>query len=250
MPPKVVWTVLSTFALLGAAPPPAQPQPDPVPDIVVLGARPPHCHRRPDDPADAVAVPRGQTGQSVIAPDAKTKQLVWQVDREPVLGADVWQRAGTGIGEYVFRVPDHGLPMCIGAVAGSPAGWGQLRQIIRLEKRATGKYLHFSALVAARDAGEIRFWLMAAASRGLGSDFMAGGDTSPEHISGTFGWKQIDLVAGPIPYNADHASYGFLLWGKGDVWLANAKLQVQTRDEVKDVLAVPLSQRKRIWEVM
>lgn len=214
-------------------------------DIVVTGKRVPHCYRRPGDPADAVHVPATYTGQRVIARDDKTNQLSWQNDREQLTEPNVWQRAGTGLGQYVFRVPDNGSPMCIGAAVGSPSGWGQLRHIIPIPKGTTGKYLHFSAVVAARDAALIRFWLVGAASKGVR---FKGGDTSSDDLTGTFGWKEVDLVAGPIPYEADHASYGFLLWGKGDVWLYEPKLRIQTRDEVKDILAVPLTDRGHLWE--
>jgi len=217
----------------------------PPPDEVVIRA-PPHCHRRSGDPADLVHVPVAYTEQRVIAPDKKTGRLSWQIDREQISGPDSWQRAGTGIGQYVFRVPEDGTPMCIGAAVSLPSGWGQLRQIVPIPNGMTGKYLHFSALVAARDAALIRFWLGGFASRGVRGQ---GGDTSADPLTGTFGWKQIDLVAGPIPYAADHASYGFLLWGRGDVWLYRPKLEIQTRDEVKDVLVLPLSGRRHIFEI-
>jgi len=249
----------SILALAALAEPPAQKDASSADEIVVTGKRIPpadeltvtarripHCHRRPGDPADAVHVPAAYTAQRVIAPDKKTNQLSWQIDREQMSGPDVWQRAGTGIGQYVFRVPEDGSPMCIGAAVDWPSGWGQLRQIVAIPEGHAGKYLHFSALVAARDAALIRFWLGGFANRGFRGQ---GGDTSADPLTGTFGWKRVDLVAGPIPYEAGHASYGFLLWGKGDVWLYEPKLEIQTRDQVKNVLVLPLSGRRHPFEI-
>lgn len=248
---------MAALLLLGGADRPVVPDDtDQVQEIVVTAVRPPpgeivvrappHCHRRRGDPADAVHVPVAYTAQRVIAPDKKTGQLSWQIDREQMSGPDVWQRAGTGIGQYIFRVPEDDTPMCIGAAVEFPSGWGQLRQIVPIPRGMSGKYLHFSGLVAARDAALIRFWLGGFASKGVRGK---GGDTSADPLTGTFGWKQIDLVAGPIPYEADHASYGFLLWGKGDVWLYQPKLEIQTRDEVKDLLVLPLSGRRHLFEI-
>lgn len=225
---------------------------EPVPDdinIIVVGKRiaddhrprkiPPHCVKRSGDPADLVRVDASIMGQRVIAPDSHGV-LQWGSDREPVLGPDVWQRAGSGIGQYVFRVPGGNLPMCIGALSGNPAGWGQLRQIIRATPQMRGKYLHFSMLVAARDAKLIRFWVAAGGNGGRAM----GGDTSTAPLSGTFGWKRADIIVGPVPASADHVSYGFLLWGKGDVWVVDPSLSLKTRDEVRNIPTLPVSFRR------
>lgn len=215
-------------------------------DIVVVGKRgnrsgpspktPPRCVRRPGDPVDRVQVGSGRTDQRVIAPD-KRGVLRWQVDREQVSGPDTWQRAGNGIGQYVFRVPENGDPMCIGAAVASPSGWGQLRQIVKTTPAMIGRYLHFSAIVAARDAEEVRFWL---AAGGYGGRVM-GGDAHRNPLHGTFGWQQLDVIVGPVPYGADHVSYGFLLWGKGDVWLSDPKLEVKTLDQVRRMPSLPVT---------
>jgi len=215
-------------------------------DIVVVGRRrtrsgpspktPPRCVRRPGDPVDLVRVRGGRTDQRVIAPDRKGV-LKWQSDREEVSGPETWQRAGNGIGQYVFRVPENGDQMCIGAAVTSPSGWGQLRQIVKTTPAMIGRYLHFSAIVAARDAEEIRFWL---AAGGYGGRVM-GGDTHRDPLHGTFGWQQLDVIVGPVPYGADHVSYGFLLWGKGDVWLSDPQLDIQTREQVRKIPSLPIT---------
>jgi hypothetical protein len=127
--------------------------------------------------------------------------------------------------------------MCIGAAIDAPSGWGQLRRLVAVEPGMVGRYIHFSALVAARNAEEIRFWL-AVAGR---TEEYRGGDTHATPINGTFGWKQVDVIVGPVPAFADHISYGFLLYGRGDVWLTDPVLQVQTLAEVKAIPALPTS---------
>jgi len=220
---------------------------DPSREVVVVGhpphsgslaKAPPHCVRRPGDPADLVPVHDGKTDQRVIAPD-KHGVLKWQGDREPVLGPAVWQRAGTAMGQYVFRVPVEPLPLCIGATVDKPSGWAQLRRIEKVTPDMAGHYLHFSALVAARDAQEIRFWLVAGASGGR----VMGGDTHTAALKGTFGWKMADVIIGPVPREADHISYGFLLWGKGDVWIADPELRRSSRSDVSRIPSLPTSLR-------
>jgi len=218
-------------------------------DIVVVGRRrtrlepspktPPRCVRRSGDPADLVRVENGRSDQRVIAPD-KRGVLKWQADREQISGSDTWQRAGNGIGHYVFRVPENGDPMCIGAAVASPSGFGQLRQIVKTTPAMIGRYLHFSAIVAARDAREIRFWL---AAGGYGGRVM-GGDTHRNPLHGTFGWQQLDVIVGPIPVGAEHVSYGFLLSGSGDVWLSEPLLEIQTREQVRKIPSLPTTLKR------
>jgi hypothetical protein len=215
-------------------------------DIVVVGRRakdassapsiPPRCVKRSGDLADLVQVGRTKSAQRVIAPD-KSGVLRWQLDKEPVLGPAFWQRAGTGIGQYVFRLPDDGLPMCIGSILKRPNGWGQLRKIIPTTKEMRGKYVHFTTLIAARDADQIRFWV---ALGGNGGRVM-GGDTHEAPLHGTFGWLQADVIVGPVPLGANHISYGFLLWGKGDVWVLDPQLEFKTRDEVRKIPTLPVT---------
>lgn len=217
---------------------------DAEPPIVVTAVRPetitvtapPHCYKRPGDPADAVPVSTGRTRQRVIAPD-KSGALSWHPDNEPVLGPAVWQRAGDDIGDYKFRAPADGSPLCIGAYARSPIGYAQLRQIVDASAWR-GKYVHFSALVATRSADEVRFWL-AAGDRG---NLQAiGGDTHKDPLQGTHGWRQVDLLVGPVPKFANHVSYGFLLYGRGDVWITNPKLEVLDRAAAERVTFTPVA---------
>jgi hypothetical protein len=207
----------------------------PPPDEIVVRA-PPHCLRRSGDPADLVRVEKGVTSQRVIAPGADGT-LEWRHDDEPVLGPDIWQRAGNAIGDYKFRTPTDGRPLCIGALFNHPQGWGQLRQIVAAETML-GQYLHFSAMVATRGADEVRFWLAAGDKK---NQRAVGGDTHAQPIFGTHGWRQVDLVIGPVPRFANHVSYGFLLYGGGDVWLNAPKLEVLDRDAASHVISIPVS---------
>ena len=208
----------------------------PVEDAELLVQARARCRPRAGDPFDRVGVPRGVGGQSVIGPDA-TGTVRHHADDEPVLGPAIWQRAGNAIGDYVFRVPEDGSPLCIGAERYATTGFAQLRRIVGAEG-VRGKYLHFSARVATRRAGQVRFWLMAGDAdnrRGRG------GDTRDAPISGTHGWQQVDLVVGPVPDYADHVSYGFLLRGRGDAWLADPRLEVIDRAQARAVASLPIS---------
>jgi hypothetical protein len=247
---RFVGGTAAMLLLGGAERPAALPDLAPGPEIVVTAVRPPaeevvvtappHCRRRPGDPADLVPVSKGITNQRVIAPGANGA-LEWRRDDEPLLGPAVWQRAGNAIGDYRYRTPGDGTPLCIGALLDHPNGWGQLRQIVAAEAMR-GKYLHFSALVATRQADEVRFWLAAGDAknqRGIG------GDTHTQPIFGTHGWRQVDLVIGPVPKFANHVSYGFLLYGGGDVWLNAPRLEVLDYDAAQHVAAEPVSSK---WE--
>lgn len=235
--------------LLGAAAPPSDPDDtNQTQEIVVTAVRPPvdevvvrappHCLRRSGDPADLVPVDHGITRQRVIAP-GPDGALEWRDDDEPLLGPAVWQRAGNAIGDYKYRAPTDGGPLCIGALRDHPNGWGQLRQIVAADDMH-GKYLHFSAMVATRNADEVRFWLAAGSKKNQRS---IGGDTHTQPIFGTHGWREVDLVIGPVPAFANHISYGFLLYGGGDVWLNTPKLEVLDYKAARQLASLPISGR-------
>jgi len=238
----------AVLLLLGGADrPPAPDDTTQMQEIVVTAVRPPtdevvvrappHCLRRSGDPADLVAVEKGVFDQRVVAP-GPDGALQWRHDDEPVLGPAIWQRAGNAIGDYKYRVPSDGGPLCIGALLNHPQGWGQLRQIVAPPETMRGKYLHFSALVATRGADEVRFWLAAGDKK---NQRAIGGDTHTQPIFGTHGWRQVDLVIGPVPRFADHVSYGFLLYGGGDVWLNAPRLEVLDYDTASHVISAPIS---------
>ncbi|MDJ0275262.1 hypothetical protein QLH51_00385 [Sphingomonas sp. 2R-10] len=134
--------------------------------------------------------------------------------------------------------------MCIGAAKIKPDGWGQLRQILKTTRDMRGRYVHFTTLVAARDADLIRFWV---AIGGTGARVM-GGDTNQTPVHGTFRWLQADIVVGPVPLGADHISYGFLLWGKGDVWVLDPHIEVNTHDEVRNIPTLPVTLKTPLGE--
>jgi len=243
---RMVSGVVVLLLLGGADRPPAPDDTTQTQEIVVTAVRPPpnevvvrappHCQRRSGDPADLVPIEAGVIAQRVIAPGADG-MLEWRRDDEPVLGPNVWQRAGNAIGNYKYRTPADGHPLCIGALLSHPQGWGQLRQIVAAEAMR-GKYLHFSAMVATRGADEVRFWLAAGDKT---NQHGIGGDTHTQPIFGTHGWHQVDLVIGPVPRFANHVSYGFLLYGGGDVWLNAPKLEVLDYDTASHVISIPIS---------
>ncbi|RYY26458.1 MAG: hypothetical protein EOP62_10000 [Sphingomonadales bacterium] len=223
------------------------PEIDPADEIVVSGVLPedqgivvtavPHCYGRDGDPFDTVAVPHGVGENGVVAPDLRGV-VRWRQDDQPILGPAIWQRTGNAIGDYRFRVPEEAdKPICIGARLIATHGFASLRRIVPTTGMH-GSYLRFSARVSTRDATMVRFYLVAGDTHHrLGR----GGDTSTTPIYGTHGWRQVNMIMGPVPAYADHVSYGFLLQGRGDVWLSDAKLEVMTREEALKVAAMPLS---------
>ena len=197
------------------------PLADPQYDIVVRGDLP-HCRTRPDDPLDRVDVDHSPFRQSVIEADARGVMHV-EDDDDPILGPDVWQRAGTGIADFRFRAPTDGTPLCIGSWGKRPQGWGQLRHVVDA-RPLYGKYVRFTAFVATRRSDEVRFWL--ATGQGKGGRVLMGGDTANQPVIGTKSWIPVQLTIGPIPKGALKVSYGFLLMGAGDVWVNKPTLEV------------------------
>ena len=211
-----------------AVQPPSDEQPDlDNPEIVVRGTPAyivvhgrPHCRPLQNDPYDAVPVPLHHS-QKMIAPNRETGELEFRRDRNPITGPDVWQRAGTAIGAFVFRAPVNGQTLCIGSRVERPDGFGQLRQVLDAHPYRM-QTIRFTAWVATSEAHEVRFWL---AAGGLGQ-VLLGDDTRSTPLRGTHRWMPVSLTIGPVPRVATKISYGFLLMGSGDVWLARPQLEV------------------------
>lgn len=235
-----------TTALLLLAPAAAAQDARPGEDsanVIAVHGDIPHCHQRAGDPLDEVDVDHAPFRQSVVAADAKGK-LGIRPDDDPILGPDVWQRAGTGIADFRFRAPIDGTPFCIGSWGRIPQGWGQLRQVIDA-KPTHEKYVRFTAYVATRRSDEVRFWLAAGYKNAPRSGrVLQGGDTSNQPIHGTGSWIPVNLVIGPIDKHADRISYGFLLMGAGDVWVNQPRIEIL--DEAPRITAMRLSRERRL----
>jgi len=238
----------AALAAFGAAALSAQSDPEPAPaeaealEIVVTGATPgseirvggrrraPRCVALEGDPLDEVDVsPAFTTGQarrqSAIVPIG-TGELRFVRDREQVTGPTFWQRAGTGLDQYVFRAPTDGTPMCIGARWSHPEGWAQFRRITD-STPFEGKRIRFTAWAATGNARLVRFWLAA----GNGTTVLHnGGNTNNQPWGGDNGWTPIMLEIGPVDEGADHISYGFLLYGQGSVWIHQPQLEIVTEE--------------------
>jgi len=206
-----------------------------LPDELVINGRLPHCHMRPGDPLDAVDLSGANASQQVIRRDPATGKFGLFPDDYPLTDPQEWQRDGTHLDQFVFRVPADGSPMCIGSRQRSTLGVAQLRRSFPA-KPYRGKVLRFTAFVATQRVVELRFWL--AAGRGdykvgrkvkLGSDIVAGDDSHTKPIVGSHGWMPISYTIGPIPCGATQISYGVTLDGGGDVWIYKAALE-----EVRD----------------
>jgi hypothetical protein len=181
------------------------------------------CRKLRNEPLDRVdASPPGEKRvQSVIGADADGGFAV-RADDHPITGPDYWQRAGTAMDQYVFRATYDGKPVCIGGEGNGHLGYGQLRRVLDA-RPLRGKRVRFSAMVAARKATMVRFWLAAGDTDGR---VYRGGNTNNFDFKGTHGWTPVTFDVGPIPNRATMLSYGFLLHGRGDVWLQQIKLEV------------------------
>jgi hypothetical protein len=197
-------------------------------DIVVVGV-PPRCRPRSGDPQDLVDVSSSTIagrGQQTIQRDPASGGYALVADNFPITGPFIWQRAGTRIRDYTFRVTSDGEPICIGAHHRFVRGLGQLRRAFDA-KPFWGKYLLLTASVSARRAGRVDMWIAAGATdprprsdKDIGRDIVAGGFKHVP-ITGDYQWRQVNFLIGPIPCMATAISYGVQLQGGGDVWLAN-----------------------------
>jgi hypothetical protein len=202
-----------------------------LPEIRVVG-RIPRCRILADDPLDSVdlAPAAARSLQQVIKRDPATGHMTVLPDDDPVTGLGVWQRAGTRMDQYVFRVPADGSPLCIGARSGKSPGWGQLRQVIDA-KPYHGKTVRVTLWAASRDAGRVWFWV---ASGGEGEnrnpDLSRGADMAAESRSfefrGTRRWTPVSLTMGPVRCDQKKLSFGVLLDGPGDLWIHQPEFQV------------------------
>jgi hypothetical protein len=214
--------VATASSTLAAPPPPDEAEQE----LFVTGERlpiivtaPPRCRPLAGDRLDAVDVSTAFGRQQVLKADESGRIGVHH-DDDPITGPETWQRAGTAIRNYVFRAPMDGTPLCIGARSRNPDGFAQLRRV-QDPGGAHGSYVRFTAFVATRSAAEVRLWLAAGDERNV----WRGGDTRHAPLGGTSGWTPVMLTMGPIPERATKISYGFLLWGAGDVWLTEPRLE-------------------------
>ena len=227
--------VLALAPALAAGPAPAEApaaEPEPPPEIRVVG-RPPRCQRRPGDPLDRVdlAAAALEPRQQVIKRDPGTGAWGLSVDDDPVTGPGVWQRAGTRLDQYVFRVPEDGTPLCIGARSRRSPGWGQLRQVVDAAPYR-GKIVRVTFWAASRDAGRVWFWLAS------GRDYREGARREADMASesgeiefrGTHRWTPVSLTMGPVRCDQAKLSFGALLDAPGDLWLYQPKLEVVGED--------------------
>lgn len=191
------------------------------PDLVVSGTGKtfPRCTRRSGDPQDAYALPTGGNLQRTLREVSPGKYRV-EGETNPVTGPVVWQRAGTGMGSYVYRAPPDDSLLCIGSPGASARTWGQLRRILDGSK-FPGKYVRMTAFVAARKGSDARAWV-AAGNRHV----IMTGDQQSKPVRASGEWEPLSITMGPVPAGAFKVSYGFLLQGRGDLWVSQLKVEI------------------------
>jgi hypothetical protein len=206
-------------------------------DIVVNG-RARHCRPARGDPLDAVNV-GDETDLRAIVPDGEGG-YVSVVNAEQVTGPDYWQRVGVKMGEFDFRSPADGKPMCVGGRV-APDGFAGFRRIVDA-RGYRGHRLRFTAWVATGGARQVSFWLAAGtdwqtkerqprAGKARLNRLLNGGNTNHVPFGGNHGWTPVLLETGPLREDAEHVSYGFNLQGSGDVWVYQPKLEIADQPE-------------------
>jgi len=235
--PFALWSIASAVA----AQPPAAP-----PDLsqsIVITAYPPHCHPRPDDAQDMVdlAPAAAHALQQTIRLDASTGSYALVPDDYPSGDPLQWQRAGTRIDQFVFRVPADDNPVCIGSRARSVSGFAQLRRAFAA-RPLWGKVMRLTVLVATRQAKDVRLWVAGGAGGPEagkrfkpGSNIVVGGGQWPA-MKGDRGWTPLSFTIGPIPCMTTQISYGVTLGGGGDVWLHEATLEEVPEAELSPMM--------------
>ena len=113
--------------------------------------------------------------------------------------------------------------MCIGARGPDAEGFAQFRRIVDAAPYH-GKRVRFTGWVATGGARLVRFWLAAGDTHRL----FNGGNTNNQPWGGDHGWTPVLLEMGPVSERAPHISYGFLLYGQGDVWVYNPRFEIVT----------------------
>lgn len=196
------------------------------PDVVVVGV-PPRCRPLPGDPQDAVDL-HGAAAKDAqtIRIDPTTGRYVLVADDFPTTGPDVWQRAGTRLGNFVFRARPTSRTACIGMKNGAWSGVAQLRRQFAA-RPVWGSYVMLSTRIATRKAGRVDVWIAAGANhdwRGQAPDHrqtMMGGGFKSVPLTGDYRWREANFLIGPVPCSAAAISYGVQLQGGGDVWLSD-----------------------------
>jgi hypothetical protein len=201
-----------------------------LPEILVVG-RVPRCRPLPGDPLDSVdlAAAASQSKQQVIKSDPMTGIMAVLPDDDPMTGPGIWQRAGTRMDQYVFRVPRDGTPLCIGTRNERAPGWAQLRQVVDA-KPYHGKTVRVTLWAASRDAGRVWFWVASGREENQWPKAPRRADMAAESGSfefrGTRRWTPVSLTMGPIRCDQEKMSFGALLEGRGDLWIYRPELQV------------------------
>jgi hypothetical protein len=203
-----------------------------LPEILVVG-RIPRCRPSPGDPLDSVdlAPAAVEPQQQVIKRDVATGAMGVFRDDDPVTGPGVWQRAGVRMDQYVFRVPQDGNPLCIGARSERSPGWGQLRQVVDA-RPYHGKIVRVTMWAASREAGRVWFWVASGreAREGKLPKVSRRADMAAEsgnfEFRGSHRWTPVSLTMGPVRCDQEKLSFGFLLDGPGDLWIYQPEFQV------------------------
>lgn len=136
-----------------------------------------------------------------------------------------WMIAGSTPKDYDFgtevQTADGGKSAFIKAKAGtSPSGFGTLMQMFNAEQYRGGRW-KLSARLRTEDATKAQMWMrIDGPERAMyGFDNM---DDRP--VSGDTAWKRYEIVL-DVPGDSVAVAFGFFLFGGGEVWADDFKLE-------------------------
>ena len=109
----------------------------------------------------------------------------------------------------------------IRSVARDPSGFRTLMQTIQADQ-FRGKRIHLSGFVKTREAANAGLWMRV---EGRPPVILAFDNMQTRLLSGTADWKQCDIVL-DVPERSRTVAFGFMLTGKGQVWVDDLKLEV------------------------
>jgi hypothetical protein len=206
------------------------------PAILVVG-RLPHCLPRPGDPLDSLdmAPAAAVSRQQVIKLDPRTGRFGIFPDDDPVTGPGIWQRVGTRMDQYIFRVPEDGAPLCLGARSKGPRGWAQLRQVVDAAPYH-GKIVRVTMWAATQKAGRVWFWVASGRRHKPGGSRQAdmATETGSVEFRGSHSWTPVSLTMGPVRCDQEKISFGVMLDGPGDLWIYQPQIEVIGTQSAKE----------------
>lgn len=135
-----------------------------------------------------------------------------------------WWVAGTAPQDYDLGLTTSGCQSgkCayIKSIVPAPRGFATLMQQLAPDNYV-GKRLRVSAALRTEDAAKAQLWLRIDGPNGQSLGFY---NMDDRPVTGTTGWKHYEVVL-DVPVQAVGVAFGYFLFGKGEVWADDFKLE-------------------------